>query len=166
MQATIRFSLILLITAGLLGSCADKDKFQNKMKGIWILKSRALPEGEQIVPPSISGRLEWFPMDVDAGTAHVSILTTHGGEGLQVHGSHYTLNDHARFSQVSYLEIGGGVSKTHDKTFAAGRKTISGTIQVEGARITFRHESGPVYVFEGSQLTIEHPDGTTDVLMK
>tara|TARA_A100001037_G_scaffold204856_1_gene183254 strand:- start:701 stop:1210 length:510 start_codon:yes stop_codon:yes gene_type:complete len=161
-----RHALLLCLFAGLVAGCAGKDNFQNKMKGLWVLKSRTLPGGETVVPPSVSGRLEWFPMDINARTAHVSVLTTHGDEGVQIHGSHYNLNDYQTFSQESYLRVGGGIRKTHDKTYTSERTQSSGSIQVEGSRITFRHDGGPTYVFEGSNLTIEHADGTKDVLAK
>ena len=166
MRTILRYGLVLLVGAGLTSGCAGKDKWQDKMKGMWVLESRTLPDGSRMTPPSISGRFEWFPMDVDARTAHVSVLTTYGDTDLQVHGSHYDLDDYTRFSQESYLEVGGGINKTHDKSFEPVRSTDTGTIEVDGAKITFKHNKGLVYVFEGSVLTINHQDGTTDVLTK
>jgi hypothetical protein len=166
LQTILRYVFVLSIGAGLAVSCAGTDKFQDKMKGLWTLQSRTLADGTKLVPPSISGRFEWFPMDVAARTAHVSVLTTHGAEGLQIHGSHYALNDYKRFSQESYLQVGGGISKTHDKTYAPEKASISGNIEVEGSQITIRHDNGLVYVFKGSTLTISHQDGTTDILTK
>ena len=53
---------LLLICAS---SCTDDIKWQNKFKGIWVLQSRVLPDGKEITPPAISGRMEWFPMDAE-----------------------------------------------------------------------------------------------------
>ena len=166
MRSMIRNGTKIFLCIGLLGACAGKDKFQDKMRGIWVLKSRTTVDGKEITPPAISGRLEWFPMDVDARTAHVSVLTTHGGGALQVLGSQYDLEDYKNFSQESYLEVGGGISKTPDKSFSVGRKPGSGTIGVDGSKITFAHDNGPTYVFEGARLTIRHADGTQDILLK
>ena len=166
MRTILRYGLVLLVGAGLTSGCAGKDKWQEKMKGMWTLESRTLPDGTRITPPSISGSMEWFPMDVDARTAHVSVLTTYGNTDLQVHGSHYDLDDYTRFSQNSYLEVGGGINKTHDKSYESVRSTDTGTIEVDGAKITFKHDKGLVYLFKGSVLTIKHKDGTTDVLTK
>jgi len=166
MRTILCYGLVLLVVGGLSSGCAGKDKFQDKMKGMWVLESRTLPDGTRMTPPSISGRLEWFPMDVDARTAHVSVLTTYGNTDLQIHGSHYDLGDYTQFSQESYLEVGGGISKTHDKSYESARTKDTGEINVDGGKITFRHSRGLVYVFEGSVLTITHLDGTTDVLIK
>jgi hypothetical protein len=110
--------------------------------------------------------LEWFPMDVDAETAHVSILTTYGETGLQIWGAHYDIEGVDSFTSESYLEVGGGLGKTPDKGYQTVKTTDSGTITVDDAGITFKHGKGLVFVFKGSQLTFRHQDGTTDVLVK
>lgn len=162
----VRYTILLLLGASLGAGCAGTDKFQDKMKGLWILKSRTLADGTELGPPGLSGRLEWFPMDVNARTAHVSVMTTHGDDGLQIHGSHYNLGDYKRFTQESYLSVGGGISKTHDKSYTSEKTAGGGTIDVDGSQVTIQHDNGPVYVFKGSKLTIKHQDGTTDILMK
>lgn len=166
MRTVLRFSCLMLLGASLTLGCAGTDTFQNKMKGLWVLQSRTLPDGTEVGPPAVSGRLEWFPMNVEAKTAHVSMLLTHGDEGLQIHGSHYDLNDYSTFTQTDYLQVGGGINKTHDQTYTMEKITRSGTISVDGSKITFQHENGPTYTFQGSKLTIKHRDGTVDVLMK
>lgn len=166
MRSTLRWLLAICLCAGVGTSCAGKDKFQDKMKGLWVLQSRTLPDGKVLSPPAISGRLEWFPLDVDKRTAHVSVLATHGDDDLQIHGSHYDLGDYSSFTQETYVTVGGGIDKTHDKTFSTERTTRSGSISVEGSTITFTHDNGPVYVFAGSKLTIKHRDGTVDLLAK
>ena len=166
MRKFLGYGLVVLLSAGLLGGCAGKSKFQNKMKGLWVLKSRTLPDGVKVEPPGISGRLEWFPMDVEAETAHVSILTTHGNTDLQILGSHYDIEDQDRFTVTHYLEVGGGVSKNPDKSYQSGKSSDSGTISVDGATITFSHNKGYTFVFAGSKLTIQHQDGTVDTLEK
>tara|TARA_Y100001934_G_C11974171_1_gene595508 strand:- start:119 stop:634 length:516 start_codon:yes stop_codon:yes gene_type:complete len=165
-KTPFRFVFLLAAVVALHTGCAGKDKFQDKMKGIWVLQSRTTPEGKTLTPPGISGRLEWFPTDAEKRTAHVSVLTTHGKDGLQIHGSHYDLQDYNTFSQKSYLVAGGGISKTADQSYSNGQSTSGGTIQVEGARITMQHQGGPTYVFEGANLKIQHPDGTEDHLVK
>jgi predicted phosphodiesterase len=105
-------------------------------------------------------------MDVDAETAHVSILTTHGDSDLQISGAHYDIEGTDRFISKSYLEVGGGLSKTPDKGFLAKKTTDNGTITVDATKITFQHGKGHSFVFEGSRLTIRHQDGTMDVLLK
>ena len=166
MRTILHCGFLLLIGSGLISSCAEKNTLQDKLKGMWVLESRTLPDGTQLTPPTISGRLDWFAMNADAGTAHVSVLTTYGDTDLQVYGSHYTIVDNAEFSQEIYLEVGGGVSKNHDKSYKSARETDAGTIDVEGTKITIKHNKGLVYVFDGAVLTIKHQDGTTDVLIK
>lgn len=166
MQKFLGYGLVVLLSAGLLGGCAGKSKFQDKMKGLWVLQSRTLPDGVKVEPPGISGRMEWFPMDVDAETAHVSILTTHGDTGLQILGSHYDIEGQDRFTVSSYLEVGGGISKNPSKSYQSTKSSDSGTISVEGAKITFNHNAGYTFVFSGSRLTIRHQDGTVDMFEK
>jgi hypothetical protein len=166
MRTILRYGLVVLVSAGLFGGCAGKSKFQDKMKGLWVLKSRTLPDGTEIAPPAISGRMEWFPMDVDAETAHVSILTTYAGTDLQIAGAHYDIEGTDRFTCENYLEVGGGISKNPDKGYRTTKSADTGTITVEGGRITFQHGKGHAFVFEGSKLTIRHPDGTMDLLLK
>ena len=165
-RTILRLSLMILLGASFATGCAGKDTFQNKLKGLWVLESRTLPGGETVTPPAISGRLEWFPSDPEARTAHVSVLMTHGDGGLQVHGSNYDLGDYQQFTQTSYLEVGGGLATTPGESYEVVNSTRNGTLTVEGSTITLNHDSGPTYIFKGSQLTIEHPDGTTDVLTK
>ncbi len=166
MRTILRYGLVVLISAGLFGGCAGKSKFQGKMKGLWVLKSRTLPDGTEIAPPAISGRMEWFPTDVDTETAHVSILTTYAGTDLQIVGAHYDIVGTDRFTCENYLEVGGGISKTPDKGYRAAKSADTGTITVEGGRITFEHGKGHAFVFEGSKLTIRHQDGTMDMFVK
>lgn len=166
MRTILHYGLVILISTGLFGGCAGKSNFQGKMKGLWVLKSRTLPDGTEIAPPAISGRMEWFPMDVDTETAHVSILTTYAGTDLQIAGAHYDIEGTDRFTSENYLEVGGGISKTPDKGYRTTKSEDTGTITVEGSRITFEHGKGHTFVFEGPKLTIHHQDGTIDVLTK
>jgi hypothetical protein len=166
MRKFLGYGLVVLLSAGLLGGCAGKSKFQNKMKGLWVLKSRTLPDGVKVEPPGISGRLEWFPMDVDAETAHVSILTTHGNTDLRIQGLHYDIEGQNRFTVTSYLEVGGGISKNPGKAYQSTKSSDSGSISEEGSTITFKHNKGYTFAFTASNLTIQHQDGTVDILEK
>ena len=105
-------------------------------------------------------------MDVDAETAHVSILTTHGNTDLQILGLHYDIEGQDKFTVTSYLEVGGGISKSPGKTYQSAKSSDSGTISVEGSTITFKHIKGYTFAFTGSSLTIQHQDGTVDILEK
>lgn len=152
--------LALLVVAS--SACTDDIKWQNKFKGIWILQSRVLPDGKELKPPQISGRMEWFPMDPTH--AHISFLTTHDPKSVQIQGDHITLNSITAFDRTTYMKIGGGLSQHYVEGVSTEPKTTSGTITNEGSRFTYSEGNGLTLVFEGDLLQIRHPDGTIDTL--
>ena len=143
-------------------SCTDDIKWQNKFKGIWVLQSRVLPDGKEITPPAISGRMEWFPMDAEH--AHLSFLTTYGPESVQVQGDHITLKGTTAYDRTTYMKIGGGLSPHSTEGVSTETLTTSGTIAGDRTRFTWTDDAGLTLTFDGDLLTIRHPDGTLDTL--
>lgn len=155
---TAAFCLLVVASSG----CTDDIKWQDKFKEIWVLQSRVLPGGQELKPPEISGRMEWFPMDPTH--CHLSYLTTYDPSSVQVQGDHITLKGTTAFDKTTYMKIGGGLSQHYVPGVSTEVHTTSGTITEEGSRFTWADGDGLTLVFDGDLLEIRHPDGTLDTL--
>ncbi len=157
-----RFALVLCpLLAGTFGCTAD-DEWQDPFKEIWVLESRVLPDGREIRPPQISGRMEWFP--TDPSHAHLSFLTTYDPESVQVQGDHIAIHGTDSYDRLTYMKINGGLSQHYTEGVSTEYRSTSGTITEEGEKWTWSDGEGLTMVFEEDLLEIRHPDGTVDTL--
>ena len=145
---------LVLAAVVLAHGCSDPVKVQDKLKGLWILESRTPSGGVAMVPPEISGRIEWFEMD--AGNGHMSYMITSGLEHTQFLGAHYHFQGTTAFDRDVYARIGGGTHVGYVPGTQVPGPPDAGTIEVDGARQTLRHADGTTFEFQGaSDVTLE-----------
>jgi hypothetical protein len=148
----------------LLLGCAEDSKVQDKLKGLWVLESRTLSDGTVLTPPAFTACAEWTASDPLLG--HLSYLATYGGADTQFLGADYQFTSETAFTRTVYNAVGGGMKAGFSPGFQAPGPKDQGSAEASGARMTLRHADGFLFTFEGSKLTVTHPDGTVDLLKK
>ena len=172
MFRAIQKSAVPLLLLALMLGCADDTKYQYGVRGKWKLESRALPDGQVLKPPAVTGIYEWYP--TSKTSAHVTASFASGPDKIQLSGFTYTLEnpllEPQGFTREEYLNIGGGYRLAYQPVHAAESKSSDGSISGDGANVTFKHTDGQHQeyenvgnaVVEDATFTVKFKDGTVD----
>jgi|GEM_PF-1046526 hypothetical protein len=170
-RAIQNFAVPLLLLGLMLG-CADDTKYQYGVRGKWKLESRALPDGQVLKPPAVTGIYEWYP--TSKTSAHVTASFASGPDKIQLSGFTCTLEnpllEAQGFTKNEYLNIGGGYRLAYQPVHTAQNKSSDGRVTGDGIRVIFEHADGTHLeygnvgnaVVEEATFTVKFKDGTVD----
>ena len=150
---------LMLFLCMMLVHCADATKYQAEYRGSWVLESRKDAQGHEILPPDISGVLEWFPTQKDQ--ANVIITLSTDAKNTQVLEGIYTFTSNT-FTLQPNLIVGGMLGSPIDQSYTTAGAKISGQVKPEDARVILNHDNGMAFEFIGAQLTVSYKNGTVD----
>lgn len=149
----------ILLLGMMLVHCADATKYQAEYRGSWVLESRKDAQGHEMMPPDISGVLEWFPTHKDQ--ANVIFTLSTDAQNTQVLEGIYQFSSNA-FTVQPHLIVGGMLGSPIDQSYDTAGAKISGQIKSEDARVILNHDNGMAFEFIGAQLTVSYKNGTVD----
>jgi len=150
---------LILLLGMMFMHCADTTKYQAEYRGSWVLESRKDAQGHEMVPPDISGVLEWFPTQKDQANV-IFTLSTHA-QNTQVLEGIYKFSANT-FTVQPNLIVGGMLGSPIDQSYDTAGASISGQVKPEDARVILNHDNGMAFEFIGTQLTVSYKNGTTD----